>query len=250
MNGGAPTVLSIAGSDPSGGAGIQMDLKTFAVLGVDGCAVPVALTAQNADGVRAIHLVPADFVTAQIDAVFSGAGVRAVKIGMLGTAEIVRAVADALRRHRPPFVVLDPVIRATSGATLLDDDGLGALRRELLPLVDLITPNASEAGRLLDALAPETVAEARIAGARLVAIGARNALITGSHLVSDGDVVDVLLGAYGPSDFRAPRVSGAHTRGTGCRLSSAIAAFVALGRDLPDACAEAQRFVGRTILQN
>lgn len=224
-----------------------MDLKTFAVLGVDGCAVPVALTAQYSNGVSAIRLVAADFVAEQIDAVFSCTDVKAVKIGMLGTAEIVRAVAEALRRYRPPFIVLDPVIRATSGATLLDDDGVDALRRELLPLVDLVTPNASEAGRLLDAAAPQTVSEACIAAANLVAMGVRNALLTGGHLASDGEVIDVLRGAYSPREFRAPRVSGAYTRGTGCRLSSAIAAFVALGCDLPDACARAQRFVGQTI---
>jgi hydroxymethylpyrimidine kinase/phosphomethylpyrimidine kinase len=248
LNHARPVVLSIAGSDPSGGAGIQADLKTFAALGVDGCAVPVALTAQSARGVRAIHHVPPDFVAQQIEAVFSGARVSAVKIGMLGTADVVHAVADAMRRHRPPFIVLDPVIQSTSGAILLDACGVDVLRNELLPLVDLVTPNAFETGALIEGEAPVTVADARVAGERLVTLGAKNVLITGGHLMEQSDVVDVLVGTHGTRELRVPRVSGSHTRGTGCRLSSAVAAFVGLGRALPEACAQAQRFVGGTIV--
>ena len=160
-------MLSIAGSDPSGGAGIQADLKTFESLGVEGCAVPVALTVQNSRGVARTHVVAADLVTDQLDAVLSDADVRAVKIGMLGNAEVVRAVVAALRRHPPPFIVLDPVIRSTSGATLLTDDGVDALRTELLPLATLVTPNVAEAGVLEGSVAPTTIAEARRSARRL-----------------------------------------------------------------------------------
>jgi hydroxymethylpyrimidine/phosphomethylpyrimidine kinase len=187
-------------------------------------------------------------VTQQLDAVFSGVEIAAVKIGMLGTFEIVEVVIDAIRRHTPSFVVLDPVIRATSGTSLLDEPGVDLMRSELLPLVDLLTPNAMEAGTLLRCTPPITTADARSAAEQLVGIGARNALVTGGHLRQDATVVDVLVGRHGIHELRSPRVSGPYTRGTGCRLSSAIAAFVALGIALPDACGEAQRFVGRTIV--
>jgi hydroxymethylpyrimidine/phosphomethylpyrimidine kinase len=175
--------------------------------------------------------------------VLSDAHVRAVKIGMLANAEIVRAVSDALRTYAPPFTVLDPVIRSTSGATLLVDDGVAALR-ELLSLVTLVTPNAAEAGVLTGLRAPTSVAEARVAAKKLCELGARNVLVTGGHIDADGQVIDVLAGEEGDADFSIPRVVVARTHGTGCRLSSAIAAHVARGRSLAEACAAAQQFVG------
>jgi hydroxymethylpyrimidine/phosphomethylpyrimidine kinase len=214
---------------------------------VYGCAVPVALTAQNAEGVRGIFAVPAEFVTLQIDSVFGGANVAAVKIGMLANAEIVDAVARALRRQRPAFVVLDPVISATSGARLLDDDGVRALRTELLPLVTLVTPNASEAGTLLGALAPRSGAEAGDVARGILALGARNVLVTGGHIETGADVVDVLRGECGSADIRAPRIRTGRTHGTGCRLSSAIAAYLALGASLSEACVDAQHFVAQEL---
>jgi hydroxymethylpyrimidine kinase/phosphomethylpyrimidine kinase len=238
-----PSVLSIAGSDPSGGAGIQADLKTFETLGVDGCAIPVALTVQNSQGVGRIEPVSPDLIGEQLEAVLSDTDIRAVKIGMLATADAVRVVADAIRRHQPPFVVLDPVMRSTSGAALLTDDGIAVLRREMLPLVTLVTPNADESGMLLDRAAPCTVADARRAAEDIRALGARNVVVTGGHTDGGEDVVDVFAGEIGACDTRAPRVAVARTHGTGCRYSSAVAAFVALGLPLNEACAGAQFFV-------
>jgi len=239
-------VLSVAGSDPSGGAGVQADLKTFEALGVEGCAIPVALTVQNSRGVARVEAVSPQLVAEQLDAVLSDAQVRAVKIGMLASAEIVRAVSDALLTYAPPFTVLDPVIRSTSGAVLLADDGVAALQ-ELLSLVTLVTPNAAEAGVLTGLRAPASVAEARVAAKRLRELGARNVLVTGGHIDAAGQVVDVLAGEEGSADFSIPRVVPvlvARTHGTGCRLSSAIAAHVARGSSLAQACAAAQQFVG------
>jgi hydroxymethylpyrimidine kinase/phosphomethylpyrimidine kinase len=236
-------VLSVAGSDPTGGAGIQADLKTFEALGADGCAVPVALTVQNSRGVARVDVVPPDLVAQQIDAVLSDIDVRAVKIGMLANASIVRVVADAIRRYHPPFVVLDPVIRSTSGATLLSDDGVDVLRTDLLPLVTLVTPNAAEAGILAGARPPTSVSEAHTAAKNIRSSGARNVLVTGGHVAAGGQVVDVLGGEDGDAEFSIERIPIARTHGTGCRLSSAIAAHVALGTPLVEACGAAQRFV-------
>lgn len=239
-------MLSVAGSDPSGGAGLQADLKTFEALGVEGCAIPVALTVQNSRGVSRVEAVSTQLVAEQLDAVLSDADVRAVKIGMLANAEIVSAVSIALRTHAPPFTVLDPVIRSTSGAMLLDDEGVAALR-DLFPLVTLVTPNAAEAGVLAGMHAPATLADARVAAKKLCALGARNVLVTGGHIDAEGHVVDVLAGEEGDADLSIQRVVVARTHGTGCRSSSAIAAHAALGASLVDACAAAQRFVGRLL---
>ena len=239
-------MLSVAGSDPSGGAGLQADLKTFEALGVEGCAIPVALTVQNSRGVSRIEAVSTQLVAEQLDAVLSDGEVRAMKIGMLANAEIVRAVSGALRTHAPPFTVLDPVIRSTSGTMLLEDEGVAALR-ELFPLVTLVTPNAAEAGVLAGMHVPANIAEARVAARRLCALGARNVLVTGGHIGTEEQVVDVLSGAQGYADLSIRRVVVARTHGTGCRLSSAIAAHVALGASLADACAAAQRFVGNLL---
>jgi hydroxymethylpyrimidine/phosphomethylpyrimidine kinase len=236
-------VLSVAGSDPSGGAGLQADLKTFEALGVEGCAIPVALTVQNSRGVARVEAISPQLVAEQLEAVLSDAQVRAVKIGMLANAEIVRAVSGALRAHALPFTVLDPVIRSTSGATLLDDDGVAALH-ELISLVTLVTPNAAEAALLTGIRSPASVAEARVAAKKLRELGARNVLVTGGHIGADGQVIDVFAGDEGDAEFSTPRVVVARTHGTGCRLSSAVAAHVARGASLTDACAAAQRFVG------
>ena len=242
-----PNVLSIAGSDPSGGAGIQADLRTFAALGVYGSAAVAALTAQNTVEVSAVMSVPPDFLRRQIDSVFEDVRIDAVKIGMLGSAETVVEVARALRRWQPPVVVLDPVMRATSGGRLIDPDAVGALRDELLPLATVVTPNAIEAGALIDAPAPSTVAEAREVAARIVGAGARAALVTGGHVDPvDGDMVDVLHDGTSPHELRVPRADGG-THGSGCTLASAIAAFLALGHPLREACARAQRVAASAI---
>ena len=250
MNSLVPNVLSIAGSDPSGGAGIQADLKTFAALGVFGCAAITALTAQNTVRVSGVLAVPADFLRAQLESVFTDIDIAAVKIGMLGNADAVHVVAEALRRHRPPFVVLDPVFHASTGASLLDSTALEALWNELLPLVSVVTPNAFEAGALLGIGAPRSVGDAAAAAERIVARGVRAALVTGGHLERRDICIDVLHDGNAVAEFRVPRVEAAGTHGTGCVLSSAIAAFVANGMSLHAACASAQRVAAESVARS
>lgn len=246
-----PNVLSIAGSDPSGGAGIQADLKTFAALGVYGCAVPAVLTAQNTVGVTDVFAVPAAFLREQLDAVFSDVRIDAVKIGMLGSKEAVRTVSAVLRDYRPGIVVLDPVLRSSTGATLLELDAIAFLRDELLPLATLITPNAEEAGTLLDTPPPSTIADAAEAAARLASRTMHAVLVTGMTRESTGSgpaaVVDVLYDRGDIVEFELTRVDSPNTHGTGCTASSAAAALLALGNDMRSACRAAQRFVAASI---
>lgn len=237
-----PRVLSIAGSDSGGGAGIQADLKTFSALGCYGMTAITALTAQNTLGVRSIHGVPPQMLLDQIDAVVEDIGVDAVKIGMLHSPEIVHAVAEAIDRHALERVVLDPVMVATSGAVLIDNPAIAALVRELFGRAALVTPNLDEAallvGRPLDS---EQAME--IAARELLAQGARAVLLKGGHL--PGDVVSDLLITQGgaPHWMRAPRIHSANTHGTGCTLSSSIAAHLALGLSLTEAVEAARVYV-------
>ncbi|OIQ88764.1 hydroxymethylpyrimidine/phosphomethylpyrimidine kinase [mine drainage metagenome] len=215
--------LTIAGTDPSGGAGIQADLKTFSALGVYGTTVITAVVAQNTRGVAGIHPVPGEFVTAQLEALFADVRIDAVKIGMLGTTQVVEAVAGALRRHRPPYVVLDPVMVASSGDVLLSLEATDALRELLLPLVDLITPNTAEAAVLLGEAQAVTTADAVDQLGRLARL-CPGVLLTGGHL--DGPQCIDLLGIEGAiTRLAAPRVVTRNTHGTGCTLSSAITAL-------------------------
>ncbi len=241
-----PNVLSIAGSDPSGGAGIQADLKTFGALGVYGMAALTALTAQNTRGVTGVHVPPADFIAQQIDAVFADVAVAAVKIGMLADAPIVDAVADRLRAHRASAVVLDPVLVATSGDSLGTPETVDALRRTLLPLATLITPNLPEAARLADRPVPRDVAAMRDVARALGAAGARAVLVKGGHL-GGATAVDVLFDGHGFEEFEAPRIETRNTHGTGCTLSSAIAAYLALGFALPDAVRNAKSYLTEAL---
>jgi len=237
-----PRLLTIAGSDSGGGAGIQADLKTFSALGCFGMTAITALTAQNTTGVRAIHGVPPEMLTDQIDAVLQDIGVDAVKIGMLHSPEIVQVVASAIDRHALPHVVLDPVMVATSGAVLIDSPAITALVRELFGRVVLITPNLDEASLLVGrTLASE--ADMKTAAQELLAKGAKAVLIKGGHLA--GDMVSDLLQLAGaaPHWMRAPRIATANTHGTGCTLSSAIAAHLALGLSLVDAVEAARHYV-------
>ncbi|GBD43727.1 Hydroxymethylpyrimidine/phosphomethylpyrimidine kinase [bacterium HR40] len=238
--------LTIAGSDSSGGAGIQADLKTFSALGVYGCSAITALTAQNTRGVTAIFDVDPGFVRAQIDAVFEDLPVDAVKIGMLGRSEVIRAVAAALRHWRPRWVVLDPVMVAKSGDRLLAPEAVASLREELLPLADLVTPNLGEAAVLLG---DEPVRERREMGrvaARLQGLGARNVLLKGGHLGGPRSP-DLLLYGGELQWFEAERVETRHTHGTGCSLSSAIAAWLARGQPLPEAVARAKAWLTEAL---
>jgi hydroxymethylpyrimidine/phosphomethylpyrimidine kinase len=216
-----PNVLSIAGTDPTGGAGIQADLKTIAALGGYGMSVVTALVAQNTQGVRSVHEVPPEFVAAQLDAVFDDVRVDAVKIGMLSNVDVIAAVAAALDRHRPRLVVLDPVMVAASGDRLLAADAVAALRDELLHRADLITPNLPEAADLLGE--PEATGQAamREQAEKLRSYGTY-VLLKGGHL-STQDSTDVLAVDGELHSLSAPRVDTKNTHGTGCTLSSAVA---------------------------
>ena len=235
-------LLTIAGSDSGGGAGIQADLKTFAALGCFGMTAITALTAQNTCGVRAIHGVPPEMLVDQIDAVVEDIGVDAVKIGMLHSPEIVQAVADAIDRHSLPHVVLDPVMVATSGAVLIDSPAITALVRELFRRAVLITPNLDEASLLVGRTLTNE-ADMQAAAQDLLAKGARAVLLKGGHLA--GDVVSDLLQVAdsAPHWMRAPRISTGNTHGTGCTLSAAISAYLARGLSLVDAVEAARAFV-------
>jgi hydroxymethylpyrimidine/phosphomethylpyrimidine kinase len=241
-----PIALTIAGSDSSGGAGIQADLKTFAALGVYGASVITALTAQNTSGVAGIHLVPPDFVTAQINAVFGDLDIRAVKIGMLAQSATIDAIVTGLARWSPRAVVLDPVMVATSGDRLLAADAVDALRTKLIPRAALITPNLPEAAALLDE--PVASSEAVIAsqGQRLLALGCKAVLIKGGH-GQDAESIDYLFSGHGVIALPAPRIATRNTHGTGCSLSSAIAAGLAKGEEMETAVRSAKAWIGAAI---
>ncbi len=238
-----PNVLTIAGSDSGGGAGIQADLKTFSALGAFGCSVITALTAQNTRAVTAIHDVPPEFVTAQLDAVFDDIEIAAVKIGMLSRPEVIVAVAEALQRHRADNIVLDPVMVAKSGDRLLREEAVGALRERLLPLATLITPNLPEAGVLLGIEpARDQAGMTRMAKA-LREIGPRAVLVKGGHLEGPQSI-DVLDDGSGEAEVLvAPRIATSHSHGTGCTLSSAIAAYLAHGRPLRESVRAAKAYL-------
>ncbi|MDE2363347.1 MAG: bifunctional hydroxymethylpyrimidine kinase/phosphomethylpyrimidine kinase [Hyphomicrobiales bacterium] len=237
-----PNVLAIAGSDPSGGAGVQADIKTFAALGCHGMAAVTALTAQNTTGVAAIHLPPPDFVASEVDAVFDDIAVDAVKIGMLADAAIARSVARTLARRHAANIVLDPVLAASSGDSLAADGLIGALLADVLPLARLVTPNLAEAARLTGGAEPRSPAEMRQAGAALLNAGAQAVLVKGGHL--DGPIAcDLLVTREGVRMFEARRVDTRNTHGTGCTLSSAIAAFLAHGRVLEQAIEQAKGYL-------
>ena len=239
---GYPRVLAIAGSDSGGGAGIQADLKTIAALGCYGMTAITALTAQNTVGVRAIHSVPTAMLRDQIDAVVEDIGVDAVKIGMLHLPETVSAVADAIDRHALRRVVLDPVMMSTSGARLIDDEAKAVLVRELFRRATLVTPNLDEAALLVGRpLGSE--AEMEAAARQMLAMGAPAVLLKGGHLAGE-TVSDLLLMRDAePRWMRAPRIATGNTHGTGCTLSSAIAAHLALGAALPEAVDLARAYV-------
>jgi len=238
------TALTIAGSDSSGGAGIQADLKTFAAHGVYGLSAITAVTAQNTVGVTAVAALAPDLVVAQIDAVMSDIGADAVKIGMLANAAIAHAVAGALRRLAPRVIVLDPVMIAKGGDRLLDDDAVAVLVSELLPLATIVTPNVPEAERLTG-LRLQSVVDLRRAAIRLVELGARAAIVKGGHL--EGPAVDVLYDGVTAVELSAERVAGPHTHGTGCTFASALAARLALGDSVTDAARAAKLYVTAAI---
>jgi hydroxymethylpyrimidine/phosphomethylpyrimidine kinase len=240
-------VLTIAGSDSGGGAGIQADLKTFSALGTYGASVITALTAQNTRAVTAIHEVPPQFVVAQLDAVFDDIDIAATKLGMLSRPEIIEVVADGLLRHGAENVVLDPVMVAKSGDRLLRADAIAALRARLLPLAAVITPNLPEAAVLLGMEAPpRDQAGMTDAAARLRELGPQAVLLKGGHMEGD-DAIDVLDDGDEPLTLVAPRIATGNTHGTGCTLSAALAAYLARGLPLREAVREAKTYLTGAI---
>ena len=241
-----PVVLTIAGSDSSGGAGIQADLKTFAALGVYGASAITALTAQNTMGVTAIHVVPPDVVRAQIEAVFDDLDVKAVKIGMVAGRATAEAIANALARWPQAKIVLDPVMVATSGARLLEADAVEALRVLLIPQAALLTPNLPEAAALLDEPPAGSAAAIEAQGRRLLALGCAAVLIKGGH-GQGSESVDYLISESGSLALPARRVMTQNTHGTGCSLSSAVAAGLARGETLETAVRNAKAWISAAI---
>jgi hydroxymethylpyrimidine/phosphomethylpyrimidine kinase len=240
------TALTIAGSDSSGGAGIQADLKTFAAHGVFGCSAITAVTAQNTLGVTAVAELDAAMVVAQIDTVLADFEIHATKIGMLSSAAIVTAVSEAVARHRLRNVVVDPVMIAKGGARLLDERAIDAIRTRLIPLATIVTPNVFEA----EALTGRSIAnleDQHAAAAALLHLGPGAVLVKGGHL--DGPAIDVLHDGRDTIELRADRIDTRHTHGTGCTLSSAIAARLALGDDIISATRQAKEYVTRAIAQ-
>jgi len=238
-------VLTIAGSDSGGGAGIQADLKTFAALGCYGMSAITALTAQNTQGVTAIHGVPPDMLAAQIDAVLSDIGAQAVKIGMLHAPDIVHTVAAAIDRHAITQVVLDPVMVSATGAALIEPPAVQAIVADLFPRASLITPNLDEAALLLGRPIA-SVADLAPAAQALLGLGARAVLLKGGHLPGE-QVLDVLAIAGQPLLLRDARIATPNLHGAGCTLSSAIAAQLALGLDLPAAVQAARAYVRQAL---
>ena len=234
--------VSIAGSDSSGGAGLQADLKTFSARGVYGATVITALTAQNTLGVQAIHHVPADFVTAQINSVFSDLKVNAVKIGMVSEASIIEAIAAGLKHHAAKNIVLDPVMVATSGDVLLNHSAIDTLRQKLLPLAGVVTPNLPEAAKLLDAAIAKNEAEMLAQAQAILSLGPDAVLVKGGHGQGDASV-DVLVTKEATLTFSAPRIATRNTHGTGCTLAAAIAAELAKGAALIDAVSAAKNYL-------
>ena len=235
------TVLTIAGSDPSAGAGIQADLKTFAAHGVYGTSAITAITAQNTTGVLGVFELPAEIVEAQIEAVAADLAVDAVKTGMLANASIVEAVAATVESLQLPRLVVDPVVAAKGGSRLLADDAVVTIKTVLLPLALVVTPNALEAG-LLAGIRVSSLADAREAARRIHALGPASVIVTGGHL-EGSEAIDLLYDGHDFTEFAGPRIQTRNTHGTGCTFAAAVAANLALGEPLAAAADKAKRYV-------
>jgi len=238
------TALTIAGSDSGGGAGIQADLKTFCAFGVYGMSVLTSITAQNTQGVLGIHDLPAQFVALQLEAVLTDMGADAAKTGMLSNAEIIEVVSAKAREHRLDNLVVDPVMVAKSGESLLREDAREALKGALLPLATVVTPNLPEA-EFLSGQKIATTHEMRRAAESIFALGPRYVLIKGGHL--PGDALDILYDGAAFTEFRSKRIKTHHTHGTGCTFSAAIAAGLARGRSVTESVAVAKEYITRAI---
>lgn len=242
-----PIALTIAGSDPSGGAGLQADLKTFTALGVYGASVVTALTAQNTRGVTGVLAVPPDFIAQQMDAVLADLTISAAKTGMLGDTATVLAAVAGIRRHGIRPLVVDPVMVATSGDVLLAPDAIDTVRRELLPLADLVTPNLAEAAKLLGEGVAQNELDMEGQARRILALGPKAVLVKGGH-GSGAEAIDILAMADGTlMRLVLPRIETRNTHGTGCTLAAAITAFLALGLPLPEAAHRAKGFLWQAL---
>lgn len=244
-----PIALTIAGSDSSGGAGIQADIKTFSALGVYGASVITALTAQNTRGVQSVHEVPADFVAAQIKSVFDDLDVRAAKTGMLATAAIIRVVAADFAARAQCHLVVDPVMVATSGDLLISPEAVEVMARDLFPVATLLTPNLPEAARLTGESEARTRSDMAVQAEILMKRGCRAVLLKGGHLAdTPHEAADLLLDTHGAIWLTRPRIETANTHGTGCTLSAAIAAGLATGLGLGDAVKHAKEYLWQAIM--
>jgi hydroxymethylpyrimidine/phosphomethylpyrimidine kinase len=239
-----PTAMTIAGSDSGGGAGIQADLKTFAALGVYGTSTLTAITAQNTMRVTAIHEIPTDVIAAQMEAIITDIGADAVKTGMLSSSAIVEVVAAELKRHRVTALVVDPVMVAKSGDRLLREEAINALHTKLVPLAAVVTPNIPEA-EALTGIKIVTETDIRRAAERIMAMGARGVVVKGGH--REGPATDLFYDGSRFQEFTAPRIITTNTHGTGCTFASAIAAWLAHGKNVIDAVTLAKEYVTEAL---
>lgn len=242
-----PITLSIAGSDSSGGAGIQADIKAISATGSYACTVITATTAQNTHGVTDVHPIPPTHIEAQLDAVFSDLNIQAVKIGMLADAEIIKVVASKLRQYQPKIIVLDPVMVATSGDRLLQNHAIETLESELFPLVSVMTPNLPEAATLLGCPTPVSQQEALALIPELKLLSTAAILLKGGHLLDSPESIDWLITPKQLIPYASPRIATRNTHGTGCTLSSALASFLAQGYELEIAVQRAKDYITQAI---
>lgn len=242
-----PIVLTIAGSDSGGGAGIQADIKAISATGSYACSVITALTAQNTLGVDGIYPVDADFVSQQLDSVFSDLQVTAVKVGMLADSDVICAVAEKLRQYQPEHLVVDPVMVATSGDLLLQQSAIETLKSELLPLASVITPNLPEAAALTNSSLPESETEMLALTNKLRELNTRSVLLKGGHLDKESYSTDLLIQAATVSRLSHQRINTHNTHGTGCTLSSAIASYLAQGQPLQNAVQSGKDYITQAI---
>lgn len=250
-----PITLTIAGSDSSGGAGIQADIKSISATGGYACSVITALTAQNTQGVNGILPIPADFVEAQLEAIFDDLDIKAVKIGMLADKKIIESIANKLKQYKPPYIVLDPVMVASSGDILLPRDAIDALCEHLLPIADVITPNLPEIAALLDCDTPSDYQQMQALIPKIQRFVHRhqqttkipNLLLKGGHLFDDALSRDILITPTDVIELSTTRIPTQHTHGTGCTLSSAIASYLAQGFDLKTSVQKAKRYLTKAL---
>ncbi|MCK6264417.1 bifunctional hydroxymethylpyrimidine kinase/phosphomethylpyrimidine kinase [Vibrio sp. ZSDE26] len=242
-----PIVLTIAGSDSGGGAGIQADIKAMSATGSFACSVITAITSQNTQGVSAIFPIPLDHVASQLDAVFTDLNIVAVKVGMLADSEIIKVVAEKIRQYQPQHLVIDPVMVATSGDLLLEDSAISTLKRELIPLADIITPNLPEGAALTGKSVPESETEMQDMIDDLRALDAKAVLLKGGHLEKDENSNDLLILPQSSALISAKRFPTKNTHGTGCTLSSAIASFLAQGNTLEQAVHLGKQYITHAI---